>query len=368
MKQYLNIIVSSGIASIGIMLSHTAPLQAETITIGKGTGIVWEGMPFNKSLSGPLRDERLRPEYGLLSVSTETVSCMDNIELTNIAGFRALPLRGVPGVGLIPRATGTASYVRSNGARETLSGTIGLPTTKGTTSIGTKVTSPPRKTWCLPPRMESHNDFYDTWATRTASLSGSWVLVANGTQKAGEVTIEPMYFGSFSAASAGDKIVSILPSNITLRVSTLECTVNTPTAVSFGNVDRNSPGGAQMAIESVPLVTTCGQATDRINANINLQFRALTGNYNGQSTRLAFSQGGAIYLTGEIDKGITGSGVCNATTGLRFDGTPVKIGSITSAESSKTLTNQITWRMCSDSGSKPVGPVNARAEMLVTFN
>ncbi|CAI2044284.1 Uncharacterised protein [Serratia fonticola] len=368
MKQNLNKMVSSGIASIGIMLSQTAPLQAETITIGKGAGIKWEGMPFNQTLSGALLSADLYPSYGLLSISNGKSTCMSSNTLIDIAGFKALPLSGVRGIGLIPRATGTATYYRYGGGMNTLHGTIGFPDTTGSTSIGTKVTSPPNKAWCLPPDMSNSTFFYSATMNRTASLSGTWVLVADGTQQAGEVTIEPMFFGSFSAVSGGDRTVQILPSNITLRISTLECTVNTPTAINFGTVNRFEPAGAQMAIQSVPLVTTCGQPTDRINANINLQFRALTGNYNGESTRLAFAQGGDIYLTGEIDKGVTGSGACNATTGLRFDNTPVKIGSITSAEASKTLTNQVTWRMCSGSGAKPSGPVNAQAEMLITFN
>lgn len=368
MKKKLTNIVSGSTMSMVLLLTQTAPLQAETITIGKGTGILWEGMPFNKTLSGPMVSAQLNPVYGLLAISNSSSVCMASTNLTDIAGFRALPLAGVPGIGLVPRATGSATYVRYNGTTETLTGTIGLPKTEGRVSTGNGVNSPPDKSWCLPPAMGVNAQFYNISATRTASLSGTWVLVADGTQQAGEAIIAPMYFGSFSQSSSGDRSTSILPSNITLRISTLECTVNTPTAVSFGNVNRYDPPDAQMAIKSVPLVTTCGQPTDRINANINLQFRALTGNYNGQSTRLAFAQGGAIYLTGEIDKGVTGSGACNATTGLRFDNTPVKIGSITSAEGSKTLTNQVTWRMCSGSGSKPAGPVSAQAEMLVTFN
>lgn len=368
MKQCLIKTVSCCISSMVLMFTQAAPLQAETITIGKGAGIKWEGMPFNQTLSGALGSSDFFINYGLLSISNNKSTCMSSDTLIDIAGFKALPLSGVRGIGLIPRATGTATYYRYSGATNTLRGTIGLPNTTGSTSIGTEVTSPPNKAWCLPPYMSSYTNFYSAIMNRTASLSGTWVLVADGTQQAGEATIQPMYFGSFSATPGGDRAVSILPSNITLRISTLECTVNTPTAIDFGTVNRFEPAGAQMAIQSVPLVTTCGQQTDRINANINLQFRALTGNYNGESTRLAFAQGGAIYMTGEIDKGVTGSGACNALTGLRFDNTPVKIGSITTADVSKTMTNQITWRMCSGSGSKPAGAVNAQAEMLVTFN
>jgi hypothetical protein len=176
-----------------------------------------------------------------------------------------------------------------------------------------------------------------------------------------------MYFGSFSADAKGDRITSILPTNISLRISTLECSVNTPTAINFGSVIRNTQANAELAVKPVQLVATCGQPTDQINANINLQFRAISGLYNSAPSRLALNQKGG-YITGEIDNGVTGSGDCKATTGLRFDNALIKLGSITNAESSKTLTNQLTWRLCSGGSSVPIGAVTASTEMLVTFN
>ncbi|VTR45464.1 Uncharacterised protein [Serratia fonticola] len=53
-KQRLIKTASCGIASIALIMPLAAPVLAETITIGKGTGILWEGMPFNATLSGPL--------------------------------------------------------------------------------------------------------------------------------------------------------------------------------------------------------------------------------------------------------------------------------------------------------------------------
>ncbi|MFV8908422.1 hypothetical protein ABQ333_24685 [Serratia fonticola] len=176
-----------------------------------------------------------------------------------------------------------------------------------------------------------------------------------------------MYFVSLSSTNFGDLNVSILPTNISLRISTLECTVNTPTAIDFGPVNRNTQANTELAVKPVPLVTNCGQPSDHINANINLQFRQLSGLYDGEVSRLALSQGGG-YITGEIDNGVTGSGACTGTTGVRFDGSPVKQGSITMAESSTTLTNLLTWRLCSGGSSLPSGPVTASTEMLVTFN
>lgn len=353
---------------VGLIL--TVPLMgsalAVTITIGKGSGIVWEGLPYNETLSGSMASTMMNPAFGLFSVSYSPISCMNNTQLQTIGGYLAYPL-GNTGVGLIPRATGTATYVRMNGDKESLSGTIGLPDTKGVSSTGENVAPISARSWCIPPSMTKNDFFYDQFANRTATLSGTWVMVANGTQQNAQVTIPTMFFGSYSSQPAGDRKVAILPSNITLRISSLECSVNTPTTINFNSVGRNTQTGAELASTSLPLNTTCGQPNDQINANINLQFRALTGFYGGAPSRLALTQGGG-YITGEIDNGVTGSGLCNATTGLPFDNTQLKVGSITSAESSKSLTNQVTWRLCSGGSNLPSGKVDASAEMLVTFN
>lgn len=103
-----------------------------------------------------------------------------------------------------------------------------------------------------------------------------------------------MYFGSYSMINSGDRTVQILPSSLTLRVSTLECNVNTPLTIDFGSVARNTQANKELALKNVPLVTTCGQASDFINANVNLQLRAISGLYGGQPTRLALNQGGGI--------------------------------------------------------------------------
>lgn len=368
-KQRLIKTASCGIASMALMMPLAAPVLAETITIGKGTGILWEGMPFNETLSGPLRNSDLQPQYGLLSVSTRSNSCMLSSELKNIGGYLAYPLPGLPGVGLIPRASGSATYTHwtTPEKQDRLTGTIGLPETKGSSTAQDNIISPPQFSWCLPPRMSGTYSFYSESAPRTATLSGTWVLVADGTQRVGEGTVPPMYFGSYSASSLGDRVTSILPTNISLRISTLECSVNTPAAINFGSVIRNTQANAELAVKPVPLVATCGQPTEQINANINLQFRAISGLYNSTASRLALNQGGG-YITGEIDNGVTGSGDCKTTTGLRFDNSLIKLGSITSAESSKTLTNQLTWRLCSGGSNVPVGAVTASTEMLVTFN
>lgn len=344
--------------------------KAETITIGKGSGIVWEGLPFNVQLVGPMATPALNPIFGLLSVSYAKSYCMSVNQLRSIAGYEAFPLEGVNGIGLIPRATGKATFYNYEGRYHTLNGTIGLPTTQGVSTIGSGTTvtstSTQNKRWCLPPDNTSSSRFYSASNERTAQLSGTWVMVADGRQTNAEVRVPPMYFGSFSAHSGGDKYTQILPTNLTLRISTLECTVNTPLTIDFGSVLRNTQRGAELASRQFQFNTHCGQTNNYINANINVQFRALTGLYEGASSRLSLSQGGG-YITGEISKGLTGSGACASTTGLNFDGSMLKLGTV-NGEPEKTFTKQVTWRLCSGGSSLPTGAVTASTEMVVTFN
>ncbi len=358
---------SCGLVCLMLIMQPVVSALAETITIGKGTGIVWEGLPYNVTLNGPLNNSSLTGRYGLLAVSDSNVQCMSDGKLQGIGGYMAFPISGVPGIGLIPRATAVANYTRSNKIRQALNGTIGLPDTKGSSSTQSTVSTPYGYSWCLSPENADSSIFYSPTVARSVTLSGDWVMVADGTQQTSEGAIPPIYFGSYSTDSGGDLTTRILPYYLYLRVSTLECSVSTPTAINFGYVSRNTDAGAELALQPVGLIATCGQGSDRINANINLQFRAISGLYNNEPSRLALNQGGA-YITGEIDGGVTGSGSCGATTGLKFDNTAIKLGSITSAESSKTLANQVIWRLCSGGSSLPAGAVTASTEMLVTFN
>ncbi|HHL2558748.1 TPA: adhesin [Yersinia enterocolitica] len=193
------------------------------------------------------------------------------------------------------------------------------------------------------------------------------MLVADGTQVSSDVTIRSMYFHSLSPSGSGTLSKSIFQTGTILRISTLECTVSTPTMINFGNVERLTQVGAELATYSSPMVTACSQGVNHINANINLQFKALSGLHSNEPTRLALAQGGG-YITGEINNGVTGSGVCTATSGLPFDNSVVKIGNILATEATKVINNQVTWRLCSGGASLPVGNVTASAEMLVTFN
>ncbi|VDZ51254.1 Uncharacterised protein [Yersinia intermedia] len=347
---------------------------ADTITIGKGSGIVWEGMPFsatNKTITStasyPSPDLYVYNSVAYITPTTLSAgSCVPDSSLTTIAGYKVFKI--APGLGIIPRATVTANYVLANNTTETLSGTIGLPSTQATTSSGAVITNPlASSAWCLAPRMSGSTNFYKASTYINATATGTWVMVADGTQTSqSNISLSNVNFvtGAFGASN----FIAIFSKNTTIRVSTLECTVSTPTQIDFGTIAINLQSGAELSARTNSLITQCTQDSSvGIAANINVQFRALTGLYGSTPSRLALSQGGG-YITGEINNGVTGSGSCTATTGLPFDNTPLKVGNITSTQASQSTSNQVTWRLCSGGSSLPTGTVSAAAEMLVTFN
>ncbi|MCW8113716.1 adhesin [Yersinia intermedia] len=347
---------------------------ADTITIGKGSGIVWEGMPFSATNgittttpSFPTADLYAYNSVAYIIPTTlSTGSCVPDSSLTTIAGYKVFKI--APGLGIIPRATVTANYVLANNTTETLSGTIGLPSTQATTSSGAVITNPLMGgAWCLAPRMSNISNFYKANTLVNATVTGTWVMVADGTQTSqSNIALSNVNFTTGTNAARG--FVPIFSKSTTIRISTLECTVSTPTQIDFGTIAINLQSGAELSTRTNSLITQCTQDSSvGIAANINVQFRALTGLYGSTPSRLALSQGGG-YITGEINNGVTGSGSCTATTGLPFDNTPLKVGNITSTQASQSTSNQVTWRLCSGGSSLPTGTVSAAAEMLVTFN
>lgn len=363
-NKFLSAFFAAGECLLISLLSFLQPVMAETITIGKGSGIIWEGMPFDVKLNGPLDSTLSSPRYGLLSISAFSSDCTTTPYVKKIAGYTVYPI--APGIGLTPRAIGTVSYYSFNEKLVTINATLGIPETRGL-GENSNLTSPPGAEWCIPSAMVADGSKYSATLPRTANIRGSWILVSDGTQKSSEIKVPQLYAGSFAAVSSGDRSASILPANITLRISNLDCTVNTPTQINFGPVAQDLTAGAELGVLSYPFITQCNQDSDRINANINLQFRAVSGLYQNSPNKLSLNAGGG-YITGEIDNGVTGSGSCTNPKGVPFDNQAIRIGSITSSQSSLILTNQVTWRLCSGGKDLPLGNVDATAEMLVTFN
>lgn len=360
------------VATLILSAISIIPARAETITIGSGSGVVWEGMPFSGQLSG-LTATAGYGNISLVAIGTSANICdFQGAAMATVNGIRGLKL--AQGVILVPRMSVNGNFTRASGELATFGGTIGLPSSDMYMDNGQNM----RKTntvgpWCFSPKgnwnsTQQDSNFYSTTVPRVINYAGTWVVLADGTQTSVDnISLPPFYFGSYTGIAAGSLSSQILPTTINMRVSTLACTIATTTAINFNSVRRNSQSGAELAQLSYPLNTSCVQPIDMISANINLQFRAISGHYNSTPSWLALTQGGG-YITGEIDNGVTSSGSCTGSGGIPFNNTQLKVGSITSSENSMTTNNQVIWRLCSGGSDLPVGAVDASAEMIVTFN
>lgn len=353
-------------------LALALPAQAkEIITISKGPGVKWKSKRFTHPLSGPLYSTILRRDFGLINITHRNASnnaCIKDSDLTTVAGMKVYPIPGATGIGFSPNITGTATYKLIDGTIETLQATITPYTSEGTVTPGNRKISNPIDgyNWCVPPRMEDIHDFYDPEYMRTVSIEGELLLVADGSQRNMEIKIPPMYLSTYSNVPEGDKFEQILPADITLRVSDLSCTVNTPLTIDFGHVAHSTEVDKELARRENQFDVSCTQDTNLITTNINVQFAAKSGLYNASKNKLALSQGGG-YVTGELN-GLTGDGHCGADNGITFDDNKIELGKIEAITGPQNFNHRVTWRLCSGGKDLPIGPVDASAELLVTFN
>lgn len=357
------------LTAMGLLALATVlpPVQAETIVIGKGSGVVWEGMPFSHTLEGPMTSS-LHFTTSLFGVSSTTYACNVPAPLAIINGVRSFQI--APGVGFVPRLSVDGFFTRYDNSTAHFGGTIGLPATEVRMDNGQSMQKSVGA-WCFSPLGSAENvlNYYSTTGPRQVNFNGNWAIITDGTQTSQDnITIPTYYFATYSYAGRGDYFAQALPTVLNLRISTLECIVDTPTQIDFGSVPYIIQAGTELAMKSNPLSTQCNQdAGASINANINVQLRSLSGHHGSNPRYLALNEGGG-YITGEINNGITGSGACNLSTGVVFDGTLMPIGAVTTAQTGTNFINEITWRLCSGGNDLPTGRVTASAELLVTFN
>lgn len=338
-----------------LILLSTQPLYASTLTIGKGTGEVWRGDPFSTTRQLILNSSSdPSTTGGAASITNSTSECIASSSLTTIGGVAALPI--APGIGLVPAATFNVSTY-SGPTIVRMDGTIGLSGTQGTMSTGGSAAIPAGRAWCL-----NFSGISPSIEQRLV-ISGEWVILTDGTQRSGLYTIPQMYAGTF--ASDGRNTAGII-TYTNLRVNFVSCTITTNTNINFGTVARDITPHAELSSQSTGFAVTCGQDDpNTIDTNINVQF---SGNmFEGNTSRLALNEGGG-YITGEIGNGVTGSGTCDATTGVNFNSTDINVGVLTASTLNQTFDNQITWRLCSGGASLPTGSVNASANVAVTYN
>ncbi|WP_156171494.1 fimbrial protein [Yersinia massiliensis] len=347
--------------SLGVIM----PLQATIIEIGSGSQ-QWAGPAFNQSISTSFDGYyiMLNPNYGFVAITgvgiPETTGCVNNTALSDVGGVQGYKI--AQGIFLVPQASFTMTYELDSGSSETMSGTFSHSGVQGVVS-GNAAATPPNSAWCLSPRGAAVSPFFKEYSVRSGSITGNWTIITDGTQQDGTYPIPEMYFSS-SALSSATK-ASIL-TGYQVKVSTRQCSININKSINFGEVEHNSTFGAELELVKDSLVVGCTQNSANPTANINIKFQANSELYSGEATRLSLNEGGG-YITGEIT-GVTGAGTCNLTQGLKFNGEPLKLGSINAGESSETFSNELIWRLCSGGDTLPAGNVTASATADIIFN
>ncbi|MGG7694725.1 hypothetical protein HPS26_23125 [Klebsiella aerogenes] len=362
---------------ISVITLSNLPVYAVEIIVGPGRGIIWSGNPFNLNVTGT--HGYLQHTYYLgLGNLYSGGSCYQAsaVELVD-EGFYGYKV--TTGIYIAPRGhvSGQLFYgMKQNdptsASNHILSGTIGYPETKVIDQNGTEWEVP--NAWC--PKLSTV--YPVAGKNKEINLSGDWIIYADGTQvpSATPYKLKNNFQGLIrsSAASAegsdtgNTQLSQILLSEISVRVIGVQCNINTQINVNFGDILYDAKQNSELASVTSPFSVTCTQGSIPTTVNINASFRANTGYYNGDSTQLALTEGGG-YITGEIGKGVTGSGACvSHPSSISFDQIPIKLATFPSTESSVDENNTITWRLCSGGADLPVGSINATTELSIVFS
>ncbi|HBT2490132.1 TPA: hypothetical protein MBD98_004515 [Klebsiella aerogenes] len=362
---------------ISVIALSNSSVYAVEILVGPGKGIMWSGNPFNLNVTGTHGSIKHSYYLGLGDLYSGG-SCFQAkaVELVD-EGFYGYKV--TTGIYIAPRGhvSGQLFYgMKQNdptsASNHIISGTIGYPETKVTDQTGTEWEVP--AAWC--PQLLSVYPVAGKY--KELNMSGDWIIYADGTQIPSTTAYKlKNYFEglirSNAATSVGSdtgnlQLTQLLLSDISVRVIGVQCNINTQINVNFGDILYDAKQNSELASVTSPFSVTCNQGAIPTTVNINASFRANTGYYNGDSTQLALTEGGG-YITGEIGKGVTGSGTCvSHPSSIKFDQIPIKLATLLSTESSVDENNTITWRLCSGGADLPVGSINATTELSIVFS
>ncbi|NIF58012.1 hypothetical protein F3J27_00925 [Enterobacter sp. Ap-916] len=361
-----------------LLLSDAPTAQAkDTITIGKGSGILWAGFNGDVAIYGKLEDGKSMSPEGYAALSDKPYECIEASKLKEIAGVLAYEI--APGVGIAPRIRFYSDVWQAGFSnRGSISGNFttegGSAEIRGNTISHTQ-TLPlkrPRTTdrqWCFTmAQTDRWDEFLERSQDRYLSFRGHWVIVADGTQKMQRgIRFPDIHAASFTPDRTGNLREPWFPAGTTLRISTLECNIDTPRDINFGDVPRNLNRNAELAVQTVNFNVDCTQDVDIEDTNIEVRFNALSGLHkNSEINKLAFGDPNGAYLTGTLSG--EPEGFCGTANGVKFDTTPLDIGIMGATDTIKRFPYKMTWRLCSGGDKLQTGEIKASAEVLVTFN
>lgn len=347
------------IFTFSILFFSTYTIAAD-IVVGPGKGIIWSGLPFNKTFSRI--DTSDGPGGNLLLFGIDTASHQYMCSLTpqiesTTDGY--LGYKIAKGIYFIPRAIVSGQVPYQQGGTtiqaEKVEGTLGYPDTK--MNYGKQPTNP--KTWCF----QGGTNYRSTQYELKLTISGDWIIWADGTQVPSATIFKiPQLYSRNMFTSA------VITAPLTVQVVGVQCSVNVPNNVDLGYAEYNATPNAELASAISPFFVSCKQGSVPTTANINASFRANTSIFNTDNTQLALTQGGG-YITGEISNGVTGTGACSShPSSINFSQTPIKLMTLPASAPSIDFNSTITWRLCSGGAQLPVGNISSSAELSIVFS
>lgn len=345
------------IFTFSILFFSTYTIAAD-IVVGPEKGIIWSGFPFNVTYSRI--DVSNGPGINVRKLGIDTkdwqYSCIPTPQIeSTVDGY--LGYKIAKGIYFIPRAIVSGQYTSIGSGSGVLlkrEGTLGYPDTK----IDTMLPSNP-KTWCY----GAGNDYRSTKNETKMTISGDWIIWADGTQVPSATIFKiPQFMASVLLKS------QVITAPLTVQVVGVQCSVNVQNNVDLGYAEYNATPNAELASAISPFFVSCKQGSVPTTANINASFRANTSIFNTDNTQLALTQGGG-YITGEISNGVTGTGACSShPSSINFSQAPIKLMTLPASAPSIDFNSTITWRLCSGGAQLPVGNISSSAELSIVFS
>ena len=385
-KKMLALLLLSGLLVIASIVQAN-----EVIIIPKGTGIVWQGKPFTSKLlqeKNPYYNPYLfgggasytdfltttstlyRPGGGYYAICRPYGSITTPGDVVHIQGYDATVV--TPGLyfAVVGNFMGEYKDYRSN-KTVSFNGSFGNNKfiTSNAPASSPKLEIINDKANCV--SLKNKTELVAGYSTYHAQMSGYWVLLADGTQKTTTASFISSFVLGTGSSNSPSSDSSIFPRTVEFKVSTLECNINTPPTINFGDVIHSNEAGKELASKMTTIETYCSQGDEVIDSNINLTFKSVSGNYGNDMSKLSLKEGGG-YITGQLE-GTQQSfdGSCGLTgRGIPFDNaTHIKLGHITKDQPSASFINPVLWRLCAGGDGKlPYGKVTASAEVTVTLN
>ncbi|QXX82802.1 hypothetical protein J6836_21840 [Providencia sp. R33] len=359
---------------MSLFISIAYQANAESITVQSGRGLV--GVANNivsTSMSGRTSNaiNFLPFSYVYLSYYSDYTRC----EVATTPEYGVMQIDGVTGIKL--NTEGTLMLVPEITYTDNRSWKIGNTNYVDTvTAIFNGYGSNTNQnlgseTGCVwSPKQSTPNNGYDNdiYVTHQVSATGRVLIYGTGAQKSGYTSNlnYPFKIILRDPRGAGPYPYGILfPANTyyPINVSTLGCTLTTPTVIDFGPQSANATNGQLLTTKSDGnLTVNCQQNTNPMTATLSLSagINPIYFSGNEYEINLINNQNKAgAYVTMSLN-------INGIPTNIPFNRTPVDIGTISASNSSASFSYPITYSLYSR-GTGITGKVKGSAELSIVL-